>query len=50
MWSGKAGEKEKVGEVKRVVEMVMVVKRVVGMVAVVRRRAKMSLILGGRCP
>ena len=50
MWSGKAGEKEKVGEVKGGVGMVMVVKRVVGMVAVVRRRAKMSLIVGGRCP
>ena len=52
MWSGKAGEKEKVREVKKVVEMVMVVKRVVEMVVVVRRRAKMSLIMwaGGWCP
>ena len=52
MWSGKAGEKEKVREVKKVVEMVMVVKRVVEMVVVVRRRAKMSLIMwaSGRCP
>ena len=42
MWSGKAGEEEKVGEVKGVV----------GMVVVVKRRAKMSLFIwaGGWCP
>ena len=48
MWSGKAGEEEKVGEVKGVVEMVMVVKRAVGMVGMgMEESENVFVYLGG---